>query len=287
MTAVEAALAAARRGWHVFPCGGRSNPKEPRDSWKWTRWNTTDPAKIRLWLADTDVYGIACDPSSLVGVDLDMPKPGYTFPDGWAAEPGVRDGKDILAVLCELAGEPWPCTYSVITPSGGWHLYFQADPARRITVSVGDDNNGVAPLIDIRGTGGYLVGPGSVIGGRAYEVFDDRDPVPLPGWLAGLCEKNQAAPVPRPRAVPHYGRHDNYARAALDSECATIAAAPEGSRNHQLNTSAYKLARFAADGTLDPDELWNRLCHAAGCAGLSALESDRTIRSAFKARGVR
>jgi hypothetical protein len=39
--------------------------------------------------------------------------------------------------------------------------------------------------------GGYLVGPGSVVGGRAYAIEADLPVAPLPGWLAELL----AAPV--------------------------------------------------------------------------------------------
>lgn len=279
-TITDQAVACGEHGWHVFPCGGRDNPKRPRDGWRWAEWNTTDPAKIRQWLAGTDVYGIACGPSGLVVVDLDMPKPGYRLPAGWAAEPGVVDGKDVFAVLCELAAADWPDTYSVMTPSGGWHLYFTADPARKITVSVGD-NGGIAPMIDIRGTGGYVVAPGSVIGGQIYETFNDTDVQPLPEWLANLCER--AAPPPAARQPPGQpASHAGYLRAALDGEAAAVASAPEGSRNSQLNKSAYKLARF---GELDTGTITAELTDAGQRAGLPDTEIQRTLRSVFTAWG--
>ena len=39
--------------------------------------------------------------------------------------PGIVDGKDVFARICERAGQPWPATHAVATPSG-WHLYFRA-----------------------------------------------------------------------------------------------------------------------------------------------------------------
>jgi hypothetical protein len=281
--ALAGALAAAARGWHVFPCGSRRNPKAPRDGWRWAEWNTTDPVKIRQWLTGTTVYGIACGPSGLVVADLDMPKQGYKLPGGWAAEPGITDGKDVFAALCELMGSPWPSTYAVVTPSGGWHLYFTADPGRRITVSVGD-NGGIAPMVDIRGIGGYVVGPGSVVDGRVYETFHDTVPEPLPGWLAEACERSARQTSGSPARAP-YGqpatRRAAYLRAARDGEAAAVAAAPEGGRNAQLNKSAYKLAGY---GELDAGTITAELTSAARSAGLPDNEIQRTIRSALTAR---
>lgn len=57
-----------------------------------------------------------------------------------------------------------PPTFTVRTPSGGRHLYFRADPGLWIPNSAGKLGVG----IDIRGEGGYVVGPGSVLDGRQY-----------------------------------------------------------------------------------------------------------------------
>jgi hypothetical protein len=53
------------------------------------------------------------------------------------------------------------------------------------------------PGIDVRGpgyrTGGYLAGPGSVVGGAAYVIEHDVPAAPLPRWLAALLTRR--APV--------------------------------------------------------------------------------------------
>lgn len=46
------------------------------------------------------------------------------------------------------------------------------------------------PGIDIRGpgrrSGGYLIGPGSIVNGTPYTITHDAEIQPLPAWLADL-----------------------------------------------------------------------------------------------------
>ncbi|MFN3612618.1 AAA family ATPase, partial [Tepidimonas sp.] len=68
-------------------------------------------------------------------------------------------------------------TLVIRTPTGGYHCYFN-----------GPDSS-LAPLadgLDIRSHNGYVVGPGSVINGRAYEVFRDQEMAWVP---AGIEER--------------------------------------------------------------------------------------------------
>ena len=101
-------------------------------------------------------------------VDLDVPR-----------EPGQATGAEALAGLCAEARQPCPwSTFTVSTPSGGQHLYIQA-PAHPLSNSAGR----LAPRIDIRAEGGYVVAPGSQISGRAYARRHNARPMPLPDWL--------------------------------------------------------------------------------------------------------
>jgi hypothetical protein len=104
----------------------------------------------------------------LLVVDLDQPKPGAAVPPYWQSIGGVADGSDVLAVLAEHAGRPFPAdTYTVHTGRGGTHLYFARPAAIRLGNSAGD-RGGLGWLIDSRGGGGYIVAAGSTVDGRPY-----------------------------------------------------------------------------------------------------------------------
>lgn len=75
---------------------------------KWEQRATTDPARItRAWSMAPYNVGIATGPSGLIVIDLDVPKPGEEPPLDLAA-PGICDGADVLAALCEEHGQPFP-----------------------------------------------------------------------------------------------------------------------------------------------------------------------------------
>jgi Bifunctional DNA primase/polymerase, N-terminal len=144
-TLLEAALGCAARGWHVFPLrpgdkrpafpdhpAGSCTGTDPRCRAGHTGWEpraTTELARIRrAWAHAPYNIGIAAGPSGLVVIDLDTPKPGEAPPLRWP-RPGIRDGADVLAALCEDHGEPFPCeTFMVRIRRGGLHLYYTAPP---------------------------------------------------------------------------------------------------------------------------------------------------------------
>ena len=76
---------------------------------------------------------------------------------------------------------------------------------------------------------------------------------------------------------------DPYVRKALEDECATVASAPEGQRNAQLNQSSFAIGQFVGGGELDEQEAVNALQQAAAACGLGEAEADKTIRSGLTA----
>lgn len=130
----------------------------------------TDPQIIREWWSlypDANIGIATGDASSIVVLDVDV-KSG---------------GEASLAILEEKMGQ-LPDTWSVLTGGGGVHFYFQM-PAADVRNSV----SAVAPGIDVRGNGGYVVAPPSLhMSGTAYRWSPALHPtkVPLahvPGWL--------------------------------------------------------------------------------------------------------
>jgi hypothetical protein len=276
---LRSAVELAARGWHVFPCvrGG----KRPALRENWQQLATADVERVRAWWGRSPYnIGIACGPSGLVVVDLDVSRApaGEQARERAGERAGERmtgHGADVLAALCRHHGEPYPAdTYAVATPSGGQHLYFTATGSR-----VRNSARRLGALIDVRADGGYVVAAGSRIGRRAYVVMDETVAAPLPGWMAGLLADRPPPDAPRPLPDPGSQPGTAYAMAALRDETRRVADARPGTRNDTLNRAAFSLGQLVAAGLLPPLSVVTALASAARQAGLPEDETLRTIRS--------
>jgi hypothetical protein len=280
------ALAAADAGWHVFPCAPGS--KRPALRQNWQDLATTDQGRIRAWWARQPYnVGIACGPSGLVVIDLDVAReqPGGSDGSRSSGRPGLdgpASGADALERLCQAHGQRYPAgTYTVDTPSGGSHLYFTA-PDTPVRNSAGR----LGPLIDVRADGGYVVGDGSLIDGRRYAARGDFLPLalPLPAWLARTLNETPAWPeITPPLPVLDRAQGRAYALAAFREETRRVAEARVGTRNDTLNRAAFNLGQLVAAGLIPPLPVMTGLADAAARAGLPADEARRTIRSGLAA----
>jgi len=116
------ALRLAARGWYVFPITPYAK-KEPVIK-QWETRASTNPDQITSWWQHTPhSIGIATGPSGLVVIDLDTPKPGEPVPDRWA-NGGITSGAGVLRSLARAQRTTITPTWTVRTPSGGWHLYY-------------------------------------------------------------------------------------------------------------------------------------------------------------------
>jgi hypothetical protein len=216
-----------------------------------------DPAA--LLLSYLVVLGIACGSSGLVVLDLDVAE-------------GMPDGRAVFWRLCRRRGlDRPPQTFMVRTPRGGVHLYFAALDASEIRNSAGK----VGVCIDVRARGGYVIGPGSVIGRRVYEVATTAAVAPLPEWLAGLAEPSVMPPAPALHAPPPSRPRSRRGGAELVLFVANLAV---GERNNGLFWAA---SRAAETGRAD---VLGALVFAATAAGLPEDEAWRTVRSALERR---
>lgn len=270
-TLLNAALAAADQGQHVFPL--RPDTKRPAIS-DWEHRATTDCSRITTcWSSGAYNIGVACGPSRLLVVDLDVPKPGNEAP--------TADGRSALDALAAAAGHPYPSgTYKVTTPSGGTHLYFTSpDDGTALRNTAGR----LAPLVDTRAHGGYVVAAGSIIGNRRYTAHD-QPVMDLPPWLLDALRPQEAPQARRATdVVDGVRQRSRYAAAALHAEVDRVQLACPGTRNHTLNSAAFSLGRLVSNGLLTADDTTAALRAAATNAGLSDPEITRTIRSGLVA----
>lgn len=166
---------------------------------------TTDPAAVRALFAAAPWatgYGIACGraPHHLIGIDLDVSDGAGTPPYSPPAAGPAAATPDSVAALQQIALQhlfTLPETVTVLTPSGGRHIWLTGPPG----VTVPNSASRLAPGIDVRGSGGYLVGPGSVTARGAYRLAPgsaDLAAAPCPPALLRLL-----APPARPRHAAH------------------------------------------------------------------------------------
>ncbi|OJF15527.1 bifunctional DNA primase/polymerase [Couchioplanes caeruleus] len=304
-----AALGHAARGWHVLPLrpdnrpSDRDHPKkpafpdhgadrcsgtDPRCRAGHTGWEpraTCDPARIRrAWQHTAFNIGIACGPSGLVVIDLDVRKPGQQPPPKWA-DMNPRHGADVFGLLCaqhtdDGAPDVWD-TYTVGTASGGTHLYYLHPDGLPLRNTQGE-RGGLGWLIDTRAHGGYVVAAGSTAAERPYRVLHDRPPVVLPAWIADLLRR--AAPAGPRKVQGDFSayRRSAYVRGAINRTLDHLAAAPVGERNTALLGGAVSLGQLAAGGALHEAEVIEALTPTALAIGLSERETARTIRSGLR-----
>ncbi|MFD6291874.1 bifunctional DNA primase/polymerase [Streptomyces sp. NPDC060205] len=280
---LDAALTAAERGWHVFPL--RPGTKRPAlhgeaacpgtgscagGHRKWEQRATTDPDRIRAtWSHGAFNVGIATGPSGLLVVDLDMPKNQDN------SNEGTPDGVATFGALCERTGHTVPDTYRTRTASGGTHLYFTAPAGVRLTNTAGT----LAPLVDTRAWGGYVVAAGSITPAGPYEALSGPVAAPLPLWLQSILRP--APKAPQAPSVAVAGQSRRYADVALAAEANNVRAAQPGLREAALFRAARALGRFVAWGDLPRHVVENALQEAGEATGLTVAECRSTLRSAL------
>lgn len=309
---VETALWCAAQGWPVHPLAAgrktpaancprcRANPHAPGEcpclpSGRWCHGfhaATLDRQRIRQWWTAQPEFGIgvACGPARLVVIDVDAHTaqaptrdrilPGIPIADHVDLT-GLSNGFHTLAVLAALRGLPSPAedttTLRVRTPSGGMHVWYRTDGARRWLCSAGSSaGRALAWQVDVRAHGGYIVAPGTVTHDGAYTpVGTARTPAPLPVWLAQELERtghrqqsvtSSGAGVPGPRPVPPRARQAvlaagggrDGATSALKAVLAPVQACrqvPEGAGfSEALNRAAFTLGGLVAAGRIARDE---------------------------------
>ena len=166
---LKAALDYGRLGWSVIPVEPRG--KRALVRWQAFQYRRADVPEIAEWFRrwpDANIAIVTGIVSGLVVLDLDP-----------------RHGAHASLESLQQAHGALPDTVEVSTGGGGRHLYF-AHPG-----DVTHNRVGMAPGIDLRGDGGYVVAPPSIHAtGEPYRWVRSPEvlyPVPLPAWLLQLA----------------------------------------------------------------------------------------------------
>jgi hypothetical protein len=226
---------------------------------------SSDPARVRELFAAAPWargYGVACGrpPQHLIGLDLDRK--------------GAADGMRDLTLLAAAHDFTVPLTRTVITPSGGRHLWLSGPVGLVVSNSV----RRIAPGIDVRGSGGYLVGPGSRTRAGRYRLAPGTaylPPAPAPAGLLRLLAPPPAPPTPSaPVRIP-----TGAGRSAAPLVNFVLGSV-QGERNERLYWAACR-AYETGHGEVVADALVD----AALRIGLPEREARATVHSAARRFG--
>ena len=234
---LQRALYYARRGWRVFPlhvpdgngCSchqgsactsiGKHPLDHPEDLVNGVLDATADEALIERWWERWPGANIGLATGAVSGIfvlDID-PR---------------HDGDDQLLQLTKQHGK-LPDTPQVLTGGGGVHYYFR-HPGFPVTNRAG--KNGLAPGVDVKGEGGYVVAPNSLHpnGTYVWELSSHPEDVTLsdaPAWL--LARLQQPASSARVTTT--------------EKPVATIEQITSGGRNDTLTSFAGTMRRRGAE----------------------------------------
>lgn len=193
---LQAALYLAERGYAVFPC--RPNDKPPLGG-RGCLDATADANQVEAWWTATPNANVGLATAGLLVVDIDRQPDGS--PNPWPQD--AEQAADLAKAPCSL------------TPNGGRHFIFR-QPSDQ---ALGNSVSRLAPHVDTRGDGGYVVAPPSELSSGAYrwlagQELDCRpDQLPLPPqWLLdALAERKPAASgatVQTSGSIAEGGRND-------------------------------------------------------------------------------
>ena len=235
----QSALNLAAQGLFVFPCQEEgSSKKSPHKGVYWRSVSTNDPKKIEsLWQKHPEaVPGIDLAKCNLLVIDCDK-KP--------------TDGLAWLLNYASQFNDPLNTPFSD-TPSGGRHLFYR-NPTEHTNA------RGRLPPkhecgIDVRGMGGFVIGPGSIFTDtmQAYVLHGSlSQPSDPPAWLLELLSPHQQ-PLQTDSLVPlSDDRLKAYGEAALIEILEELKNTPAGERNNQANSLAFRAGQLVGGGCLE------------------------------------
>jgi len=221
---------AAKLGWKLFPC--RPVTKKPAIKNNLNA-ATDDTAKLEAWAAQ--------------------------FPEcNWALATGERSDVDVIDVdrrhNGHLAQRAWEAQRLTFPPTrttetaDGTHWYFKHTPGVRS--STGASTKGLAPGVDIRGDGGYVMMPPSIHPDthKPYKIGELRPVAEAPQWLQDKLLGKGAGQKKFKDTIPEGERHN-----MLVSTAGTLRR--HGATPEQIEVELDKVNREKCPVSLPPEEI--------------------------------
>jgi hypothetical protein len=173
---------------------------------------------------------------------------------------GAASGYDVLDIDPRHDGDQWevanahrlPATRIHDTQHAGRHLLFEHAPG-----VCNDAGTKIAPGVDVRGEGGYVIIPPS----PGYRVIHDAPPAHWPDWLLELVLPKSAEPR-RVRSSPPAPISDRRLDAYITSLLDNVRRAPEGQKHFVLRNAALALGGVMEQAGISEAHAINRLLSA-------------------------
>jgi Bifunctional DNA primase/polymerase, N-terminal/Primase C terminal 2 (PriCT-2) len=212
-TMFDAALKYAQLGYPVFPCKRRDKAPFVRDGFKAA---TTDKKQVQQWWSEWPNAMIAIPTGPASGIDvLDIDVKLAEGIDGYKFVPNWQE-------LSPLRSE---------TPSGGTHVWFRSENKVRNSTSL------IAPGVDTRGKGGYIIAPPSRGLDGAYRFRFDATKY--------LADRTQLPPFPADLLAKLGQRYEGWGGDTPTADPARIAAAMRVIPNPDLGWDDWKKSGMA------------------------------------------
>ena len=164
----------------VFRC--QPDAKEPMPGEMWKAWASDDATHIDArWAEQPDCnIGLAVQPGFVV-LDADL----------------YKEGHQAELDKFEAANGALPRTLEFCSASGGFHLIYATERG------FGNGRGSLPGFGDIRGHGGYIVGPGSTFRGKPYTIENIMPPIELPNAVSRLLV-TKSSPSAAPKTLPQF-----------------------------------------------------------------------------------
>jgi bifunctional DNA primase/polymerase-like protein/SLOG family YspA-like protein len=273
------ALRYTELGWPVFILGRNKRPVANCPTCPTTEQDSDHDREACACLTCHGFYAATLDPDRVTAM-LDAHPTGLL-----AIRTGTAAGLVVVDIDPRHGGriDPalMPRTRHVATGSGGWHLFYTY-PAGGVGVPSSEGR--VAPGVDIKADGGYVVAAPSIHPrtGRPYRWASAGPITEMAPDLITACQPAPPATPAGPAAMVAVTDPDRLLAAHLSA----VARAPVGRRRRTLYGAARGAARMVAAGALTPEAAQDALTRAGRDAQQTTQDIRNAIVGGFRAEGV-